>query len=92
MTFNVIPHFSFAIVFVVCGTSSRHVIEMKNCVIEMMNQRRRCQYYARGETWHEETFNVRHVYSTISHKFSSPLDNPQWIMKMCIKKCYKCAH
>ncbi len=28
---------------------------------EMMSERRRCHYYARGKTQHEETFNVRHL-------------------------------
>jgi hypothetical protein len=58
---------------------------MKNCVTEMMSERRRCHYYARGKTWHEEAFNVRHmVFNNVSHIFFS-IGQP-------IKKCYKCAH
>ncbi len=57
----VIPHFSFAIVIMVCGTSNRHVIEMKICVTVMMSERRRCHYYAREETWHEKVFNIKHL-------------------------------
>ncbi len=26
-----------------------------------MSERRRCHYFGRGETWHEETFNVKHL-------------------------------
>jgi hypothetical protein len=88
----VVPHFSFEIVFVVCDTSSRHVTKMKNCVTKMMSERRRCHYYARGETWHEEVFNVRHL--CIQQCFTDFLlhwitHNGSW---MCIKKCCKCAH
>ncbi len=57
----VVPHFSLSIMLVVCGTSSRHVTKMKNNVTKMMSERRKCHHYATGETWHEETFNVRYV-------------------------------
>jgi hypothetical protein len=57
----VIPHFSLAIMSMVCGTSSRHVTKMKKCVTKMMSERRRCHYYARGETWHAEATNVKHL-------------------------------
>jgi hypothetical protein len=57
----VIPHFFLAIMFVVCGTSSRHVTEMKNCVTKMMSERIRCHYYARRETWHEKAVNLKHL-------------------------------
>jgi hypothetical protein len=34
---------------------------MNNCGTWMMSERRRCHYYVRGKTWHEEAFNVKHL-------------------------------
>ncbi len=90
----VIPHFSFAIVIMVCGTSNRHVIEMKICVTVMMSERRRCHYYAREETWHEKVFNIKHL--CIQQCLTKFL--PHWtthngslkMLQMCTLKLFFC--
>ncbi len=90
----VIPHFSLAMVFVVCGTSSRHVTKMKNCATKIMSERRRCHYYARGETWHEEAFNIKHL--CIQQCLTKFL--PHWtthngslkMLQMCTLKLFFC--
>jgi hypothetical protein len=43
----------------VCGLW--HKQQMCHWDTEMMSERRRCHYYARGKTQHEEAFNVRHL-------------------------------